>query len=126
MSDSKPDGVGGPAGYTPQLSRYSKLASIAADRAALDNRERIAISNARILGATWTQIATTLGLHHRQGTQQRYQRLQQGRQGRNVSGPVARSPSANDTAGRALDAAAWVQSHSWATTLMAGPAYCVT
>jgi hypothetical protein len=110
MSEPKPDDAGGPAGYTTQLSRYSELASIAAARAALDNRERIAIGNARILGVTWTQIATALGLHHRQGAQQRYQRLQQGHQGRKVSDPVAPAPLANDTAERALDAAAWVRS----------------
>jgi hypothetical protein len=47
MNEPKSDSAGGPAGYTPQLNRYSELASIAAERAALDNRERIAICNAR-------------------------------------------------------------------------------
>jgi len=58
-------------------TQLSQLEAIAAERASLDERERIAIDYARELRITWAQIAAALGLHHRQGAQQRHRRLQQ-------------------------------------------------
>jgi hypothetical protein len=51
------------------------LADIRAERARLDEREAELIDRARRQGATWTQIADTLGLASRQAAQQRHQRL---------------------------------------------------
>jgi hypothetical protein len=52
-----------------------QLAEIGAARAALDQRELELIDRARQAGATWAQVAGTLGLASRQAAEQRRQRL---------------------------------------------------
>lgn len=48
---------------------------VAADRQAFDEREHIAIDNARAAGATWLQIATALGKNSPQAAFQRFKRI---------------------------------------------------
>jgi hypothetical protein len=57
------------------LPELTELAGVQASRARLDDEELRLIDRARYAGATWTQIATTLGLASRQAAQQRHQRL---------------------------------------------------
>jgi hypothetical protein len=52
-----------------------RLGEIGAARAALDERELELIDRARQAGATWAQVAGTLGLASRQAAEQRRQRL---------------------------------------------------
>jgi hypothetical protein len=65
-----------PAAADPRHARQlSELRSITAERGKLDDRERTAIDKARELGLTWAQIATALGMRHRQSAQQLRRRL---------------------------------------------------
>lgn len=57
------------------MGKLAELGGIAAERAALDRRERDLIDRARRVGATWGQIAAALGLARRQAAEQRRQRL---------------------------------------------------
>jgi hypothetical protein len=54
---------------------FGPLAEIGAARARLDERELELIDRARQSGATWGQVATSLGLASRQAAEQRRQRL---------------------------------------------------
>jgi hypothetical protein len=108
-----------PRGSDPRhASQLRKLSTIAAERASLDERERTAIDKAREFGMTWAQIATALGMHHRQGAQQRHRRLHQDspQQG-SLQGAPASTAQPRDAqeyperiAERAVEVAEWARS----------------
>jgi hypothetical protein len=110
-----------PTAPDPRHDRQlSELRTIAAERSRLDERERAAIDTAREFGLTWAQIATALGMHHRQGAQQRQQRLRKDsdpapqviNQG-SLPGAVQRGDRGEDperAAKRAVDVARWARS----------------
>jgi hypothetical protein len=56
-------------------NELDQLAEVDAARAALDERELELIDRARQAGATWAQVAGSLGLASRQAAEQRRQRL---------------------------------------------------
>src|SRR5689334_8741694 len=104
----------------PYYWHLSELQAVAAERSRLDEREGAAIDKAREHGLTWAQIATALGMHHRQGAQQRYRRL---RKNPDPAGRVIDQSSLPGTveeedctrtpelaAKRAADAARWARS----------------
>jgi hypothetical protein len=65
-----------PTKADPRHARQlAELQSITTERTKLDERERVAIDKARELGLTWAQIATALGMRHRQAAQQLHRRL---------------------------------------------------
>jgi hypothetical protein len=108
-----------PRGSDPRhASQLTKLKAIATERASLDERERAAIDKAREFEMTWAQIATALGMHHRQGAQQRRRRLHQDppQQGR-LRGAPASTAQPKDAqedleriAEHAVDVARWARS----------------
>jgi hypothetical protein len=85
---------------------FRELASIAEARRQIDQREFVAIRNARHKGATWAQIATALGLQHRQGAQQRFTRLRDDSPSHEAT-PAA--ISAPDRAAISAEAASWAR-----------------
>lgn len=65
-----------PAAADPRRARLlSELQAITAERSRLDERMGAAIDRARDFGLTWAQIATALGMRHRQGAEQLRRRL---------------------------------------------------
>lgn len=81
------------------MNRYlAALRAVAADRQALDEREHVAIDNARAAGATWLQIATALSKNSPQAAFQRFERI-----GKRIGTTRGKAHEAGcATAGRAL------------------------
>jgi hypothetical protein len=107
-----------PAGDPRHARQLSELRAIADERGRLDERELTAIDKAREFGMTWSQIATALGMHHRQGAEQRHRRLHQApdplRQGSLQATGASAPPASGEgdpehDAQRAVEVAAWAR-----------------
>jgi hypothetical protein len=104
-----------PPQRTPGTPGCSELQAITTERGKLDERMRAAIDRAREYEVTWAQIATALGMRHRQGAEQLHRRLRNERDRArhailpNAPSAVAQPASSTETpkqaAGRARDAA---------------------
>ena len=90
-------------GVPPQHS-VAALAGLANLRAELDRLERDLIASARDHGASWSQIATALGLRSRQAAEQRWLRLgaSEGRSPAPVRVERQRQRSVDEMAGPAM------------------------
>ncbi|MCO1613477.1 hypothetical protein M8C11_02035 [Micromonospora sp. CPM1] len=90
------------------------LSEIVAARARLDDRELDLIDRARHDGATWAEIARTLGLGSRQAAEQRRQRLVAARRGRLAALDPAASPDVPALRAAVADLHRWIGTdRSW-------------
>ncbi|MDG9677097.1 hypothetical protein [Micromonospora sp. DH14] len=89
-------------------SVLARLAEVRAARALLDEQELEIIDRARHDGATWAQIATTLGLGSRQAAEQRRQRLVAARWSRRQQLDLRLPPQVAALRAAVADLARWI------------------